>query len=155
MAGSILIATKELSVEPFDKSKILIVKADQNGGFEGLIFNKNIRWDALDKLEEGLEILTEAPLSFGGPVMKYGMPLVALTKSVARDQYPEILPGIFFLNQSATIQEIEGLKSGNRSISDYWFFLGYSSWGWEQMFDEIAEGAWDVSDDSFTHFGWP
>ncbi|XP_015895839.3 uncharacterized protein LOC107429633 isoform X2 [Ziziphus jujuba] len=156
VAGSILIATKQLlGVKPFDQSKILIVKADQNSGFEGLIFNKKIRWDAFDKVEEGLEILTEAPLSFGGPVIKYGMPLVALTKTVVGDRYPEILPGIFFLDQSATIHEIKEVKSGKRSIDDYWFFLGYSSWGWEQMFDEIAEGAWDVSDDSFTHFGWP
>lgn len=155
-ARTILIATdKLLDVKPFGKSKVLIVKADQNTGFEGLIFNKHIGWDALNELEEGLEVLRESPLSFGGPLMQRGMPLVALTRRVAKDKCPEILPGICFLDQLATVHELEELKSGNRSIADYWFFLGYSSWGWEQLFDEIAEGAWDASDDSMTHFVWP
>lgn len=155
-ASTILIATDKLvDVKPFGKSKVLIVKADQSTGFEGLIFNKHIGWDAFSELEEGLEVLREAPLSFGGPLMKRGMPLVALTRRAVKGHYPEILPGICFLDQLATLHELEELKSGILSISDYWFFLGYSSWGWEQLFDEIAEGAWDVSEESMTHFGWP
>ncbi|OMP06447.1 hypothetical protein COLO4_08120 [Corchorus olitorius] len=155
VVGSILEATdKLLNVIPFDKSRIIIVKADEDGGFQGLIFNKQIRWDALEELEEGLEFLKEAPLSFGGPVIRRGMPLVALTRRVSENQYLEVLPGIYFLDQLATLANIEELKARNQSINDYWFFLGYSSWGWNQLFDEIHEGAWTVSND-IKSLDWP
>ncbi|XP_041011142.1 uncharacterized protein LOC121254959 isoform X1 [Juglans microcarpa x Juglans regia] len=156
VAGSVLIATEKLlSIQPFGQSLVLIVKADEITGFQGLIINKPIRWDSLSELEEGLEILKEAPLSFGGPLMTHGAPLVALTRSDTKNQYPEVLPGVYFIDQVATIREIEDFKSGNRSIAAYWFFLGYSSWGRDQLFDEIAEGAWNVSDDGLSHLKWP
>ena len=156
VVGSILVATdKLLSVHPFDKSEILIVKADQVNGFQGLIINKHIRWDALPELGNEVKILVEAPLSFGGPVIKGGMPLVALSQKFVKDEYPEILPGIAFLDQSATIQKIKEVKLGNQSPTDYWFFFGYSSWGWDQLFDEIDKGAWNLSDDGMRHLNWP
>ncbi|KAM5566432.1 hypothetical protein ABKV19_014888 [Rosa sericea] len=156
VVGSVLVATDKLhSVHPFDKSEILIVKADQVTGFQGLIINKRIRWDALPELGEGVKMLVEAPLSFGGPLIKGGMPLVALTQKFVKDEYPEILPGIAFLDPSATIQKIKELKLGNQSVTDYWFFFGYSSWGWDQLFDEIDKGAWNLSDDGMRHLDWP
>lgn len=156
VAGSVLIATEKLlSIQPFGQSLVLIVKADEITGFQGLIINKPIRWDSLSELEEGLEMLKEAPLSFGGPLMTHGAPLVALTQRDTKNQYPEVLPGVYFIDQVATIREIEDFKSGNRSIVAYWFFLGFSSWGWHQLFDEIAEGAWNVSDDGLSHLKWP
>ncbi|KAK2635754.1 hypothetical protein Ddye_030546 [Dipteronia dyeriana] len=156
VVGSVLIATDKLvNVHSFDNSKILIVKADQDTGFEGLIFNKPIRWEALQELEEGLEFLKQAPLYFGGPLIKQGMPLLGLTRRVSKSQYPEVLPSVYFLDQLATVNEIQELKHGNHSIADYWFFLGYSSWGWNQLFDEIAQGAWSIGDDNMAHFDWP
>ncbi|ESR50760.1 hypothetical protein CICLE_v10030666mg [Citrus x clementina] len=156
VAGSILIATdKLLGVHPFENSKILIVKADQSVGFQGLIFNKHIGWDSLQELEKGLDFLKEAPLSFGGPLIKHRMPLVSLTRRVTKSQYPEIVPGVYFLDQSATVNEIEELKSGNHSIADYWFFLGFSGWGWDQLFHEIAQGAWTTGEDRMGHLDWP
>nr|XP_011463453.1 PREDICTED: uncharacterized protein LOC101292598 isoform X2 [Fragaria vesca subsp. vesca] len=156
VVGSILVATdKLLGVHPFDKSEILILKADQVNGFQGLIINKHIRWDALPELGEEVKILAEAPLSFGGPLIKGGMPLVALTQKFVKHEYPEILPGIAFLDPSATIQKIKELKLGNQPVADYWFFFGYSSWGWDQLFDEIDQGAWNLSDDGMQHLNWP
>ncbi|KAM1540934.1 hypothetical protein PS1_010924 [Malus domestica] len=155
VTGSTLVATdKLLTVHPFDKSEVLIVKADRVSGFEGLIINKNIKWDVLE-LDKGLEMLSEAPLSFGGPLVKVGMPLVALTRRFVTNEYPEVLPGVYFLDQSATLRKIKEIKLGNQSVSDHWFFYGYSSWGWDQLFDEIAEGAWDLSDDGTRHLDWP
>ncbi|XP_075658409.1 uncharacterized protein LOC142628234 isoform X3 [Castanea sativa] len=156
VAGSVLVATEKLlGIQPFDKSVILIVKADQINGFQGLIINKHIRWESLHELEERLEMLKEAPLSFGGPLMIRGMPLVSLTRSATKDQYPEVLPGVYFVDQVATIHEIKEFKSDDQSIADFWFFVGYSSWGWEQLFGEIAEGAWNVTDDGIQHLHWP
>lgn len=154
--GSVLIATEKLfNVHPFDESTILIIKADQSSGFQGLIVNKHISWDSLHQLEEGLELLKEARLSFGGPLLKHGMPLVALTRRIGMGEKPEILPSVYFLDQLATIEEIEGLKLHNYSITDYWFFLGFSSWGWDQLFDEIAQGAWNTSTNLGEVLDWP
>lgn len=155
VVGSLLVATDKLqNANPFDGSKILIVNANRSTGFQGLIINKHINWDSLGKLE-GLELLKEAPLSLGGPVMLQEMPLVALTHKYVKDHCVGILPDIYFLDQWATLNVIEGLKNGNFSISDYWFFLGYSGWGWDQLFDEIAEGSWKVSNGDTEHIDWP
>ncbi|KAI5582158.1 hypothetical protein POPTR_007G070400v4 [Populus trichocarpa] len=153
--GSILVATEKLNTQPFDKSRILIVKSDQNTGFQGLIYNKHLRWDTLQELEEESKLLKEAPLSFGGPLVTRGMPLVALTRRAVGGQYPEVAPGTYFLGQSATLHEIEEISSGNQCVSDYWFFLGFSSWGWEQLFDEIAQGAWNLSEHKKEPLDWP
>ncbi|GLT25924.1 hypothetical protein SLA2020_010220 [Shorea laevis] len=155
VVGSILLATdKLLNASPFDKSMIIIVKVDKDTGFQGLIFNKHISWDSLHKLEEGLEFLKETPLSFGGPIMKPGTPLVALKRSASEKQYPEVQTGVYFLDQFATIHEIEELQSSKESITDYWFFLGYAGWDWDQLFEEIDEGAWTISN-SDKSLGWP
>lgn len=156
VAGSILTATdKLLNAHPFDESKILIVKADQLTGFEGLIVNKHINWESLEELGEGLQILKEAPLSYGGPVMKRGMPLVALAHKFVNDQHLEVLPTVYFLDQWETLQLMEKLKLGNESVHGHWFFLGFSSWGREQLFHEISVGAWDISEGKIEQLDWP
>lgn len=155
VVGSVLVATdKLLEVHPFDGSKVLIVKVDQSTGFQGLIVNKHISWDSLDELEDGLQLLKEVPLSFGGPVMKRGMPFVAFSRKFIVNQSMEVLPNVFFLDQRATVGIIEELRLGNQSIHDLWFFLGLSSWGWGQLFDEIAEGAWIVRNHDEEQIDW-
>ncbi|CAK8576816.1 unnamed protein product [Lathyrus sativus] len=156
VVGSVLIATEKLlGVQPFDGSKILIVAANQIAGFQGLIINKHLNWSFLPKLKEDFETLKEAPLSFGGPVVKTGMPLLSLTRIVSGNNLPEILPGVYFLDHLATISKIEELKSENQSVDGCWFFFGYSNWEWNQLYHEIAEGAWNLSEDGVRHLQWP
>ncbi|KAI3501978.1 hypothetical protein L1887_30008 [Cichorium endivia] len=157
LPGSILVATQKLhSIYPFSKSKILIVKVNTTTGFQGLIINKHISWDTITQLEEGLDSLKEAPLSYGGPVIARDLPLVSLTReSSGNEDHPEVLPNIYFLDQWATINLIQNLKLHNRSMTDYWFFVGYSSWGWTQLFDEIADGSWNIIDGTEHKFHWP
>ncbi|XP_054825779.1 uncharacterized protein LOC129323201 isoform X2 [Prosopis cineraria] len=157
MIGSVLIATEKLlGSQPFDGSKILIVAADEINGFQGLVINKHIKWSALPELGEGFEMLKEAPLSFGGPVVKSGMPFLSLTRNAFVNSLPEILPGVYFLDHLATISKIEEMKSvANQSMMDHWFFLGYSSWNWNQLFNEMAQGAWNLSKDGMKHLVWP
>lgn len=155
--GSFLTATnKLLDVYPFDASKVLIVKVDQGKVIEGLITNKLIKWDSLEQFEESLELLKDAPLSFGGPVMKHGMPLVALSNKRMKDEHIEVLPGVYFLDQQATLQLVEELRSGIQSLHGCWFFVGFSSWDWDQLFNEISIGAWHVSEgSSISQLDWP
>ncbi|XP_073055778.1 uncharacterized protein [Primulina eburnea] len=152
--GCILSATEKLlDVHPFEESKILLVKAEQRTGFQGLIFNKRISWDSLE--EEGFDLLKEAPLSFGGPVLRSGLPLVALTHKFIENLSVEILQEVYFLDQWATQSAIEEIRVGNQSVHDYWFFFGYSSWGWDQLFHEIAQGAWNIKNGSLEQLELP
>ncbi|XP_051116151.1 uncharacterized protein LOC127241265 isoform X2 [Andrographis paniculata] len=154
--GHILTASEKLQdAHPFDYSKILIFKADQTAGFQGLIFNKHISWDSTEEFVQGYELLKEAPLSFGGPVVQRGVPLVALTRRFIEGQSVEVLPNVYFLDQSVIDDVVEEIRGGKLSALDYWFFLGYSSWGWEQMFLEISQGAWNVSQGSIELLEWP
>ncbi|XXG60333.1 hypothetical protein AAC387_Pa04g2266 [Persea americana] len=127
----------------------------QEEGFQGLITNKHIKWDILPELDEGFTSLKKAPLSFGGPVVAPGMPLVSFARRAAEVGYLEVVPSFYYGDQMATFQAIEGIKSGNLSAIDYWFFLGYSSWGWSQLFAEVAEGAWRISNYQMEQLRWP
>ncbi|XP_058097937.1 uncharacterized protein LOC131242956 [Magnolia sinica] len=154
--GSVLTATdKLLNASPFDKSKVIIVKADQNEGFQGLIINKRIKWDVLPDLEEEFAPLKQARLSFGGPVIAPGMPLVSFTRRANEAGYLEIFPSFYYGDQLATSEVIEGIKSMNRSAVDFWFFLGYSGWGWDQLSAELAEGSWLVDHYRVDQIYWP
>lgn len=154
--GSVLIATDKLmNAPPFDNSTILIVKAAQEVGFQGLITNKRIKWDILPEVDQGFTSLKQAPLSFGGPVVAPDMPLVSFARKATEVGYLKIVPSFYYGDQMATIQAIEGIKSGNLSATDYWFFLGYSSWGWNQLFAELAEGAWRTSNYQMEQLEWP
>lgn len=156
VVGSFLTATDKLhNVYPFEESNVLIVKVDQDKGVKGLITNKLIKWDSLDQPEESVELLKDAPLSFGGPVMKRGMPLVALSDRRMKDEHIEVLPGVYFLDQRATLQLVEEIRSGNQSLHGFWFFVGFSSWDWNQLFEEISLGAWHVSEGSISQLDWP
>lgn len=156
VAGSILVASdKLLNVHPFDGSKILIVKVNQSTGFQGVIINKHISWDTLGKLDEGLDLLKKAPLSLGGPVIIREMPLVALTRKLVKYRDQDAEPDIHFLDHWETLDVIKALQRGDHSISDYWFFMGYSSWEWNQLFDEIAKGSWKISNGGMEQLDWP
>ncbi|KAK9117889.1 hypothetical protein Scep_015982 [Stephania cephalantha] len=142
-----------------DSPQILIVQVDRITGFQGLIINKHVSWDNFEgfgKSVEGIEQVKQAPFSFGGPVVLQEMPLVSLSRcSIPKDSYVEVLPNVYFLDQVATVKEMEDIRVGAQSADDYWFFLGYSGWGWNQLFAEIAEGAWRVSEDPHTLLHWP
>ncbi|XP_077247086.1 uncharacterized protein LOC143886828 isoform X2 [Tasmannia lanceolata] len=154
--GSVLIATdKLLSAPPFDKSTVLIVKADKNEGFQGLIINKRIKWNTVLELNEESMPLIQAPLSFGGPLIVQGMPLLSFTRRATEEGYSEIVPSFYFGGQLATIRVIEAIRIGTQLANDYWFFLGYVGWGWNQLFDELAKGSWQVNYNPLEHLDWP
>ncbi|VVA98258.1 unnamed protein product [Arabis nemorensis] len=154
-SSTILVATEKLAAsQPFGKSKILIIKAGHESGFLGLIFNKRLRWKSFPELGETAELLKETALSFGGPMVDPGNPLLALSKEGDSSTDDQLSPGVYFLDHESVARRIQELKSRDLNPSDYWFFLGYSSWSYEQLFDEIGLGVWDV-DNNEIDFAWP
>ncbi|KAK8966813.1 hypothetical protein KSP40_PGU005829 [Platanthera guangdongensis] len=156
VTGSILSATDKLrEAIPFDKSTILITMAEGQQAFQGIIINKPLRWSTIfDDLVKDLEPIKEAPLFYGGPVRAAGLPLVSLARNPTAG-YTKVIPGAYFGNPTITRMTIEGIKSGDRSANEYWFFLGYCSWNGDQIFDELAQGAWHLSDGSIGRLNWP
>ncbi|XP_024015578.1 uncharacterized protein LOC18025362 isoform X3 [Eutrema salsugineum] len=155
--GTILVATEKLAdTPPFTKSKILIIKADHESGFMGVIFNKRLRWKSFPDLGvETVELLKETILSLGGPVLDLETPLLALSREGDSSTLLELSPGVYFLDHQSVARRIKELKSrGGLNPTDYWFFLGYTSWSYEQLFDEIGLGVWDV-DNSELDLAWP
>ncbi|KAK9699358.1 hypothetical protein RND81_08G169400 [Saponaria officinalis] len=158
VVGSLLVASERLNgINPFSEAKILIVSASPDSGFQGLIVNKPISWDHIIG-SENVDFLREAPLSYGGPVIQEGRPLVSLTRNLPLNhQYPQTqtLPDVYFLDPSETINVIEEIQAVNKSASDYWFFWGYSGWHWDQLYNEVTQGAWKVHDGNVDHLQWP
>ncbi|XP_020595934.1 uncharacterized protein LOC110035934 [Phalaenopsis equestris] len=153
--GSILSATKKLrDAIPFDNSTILITLVDEGQALQGIILNKPIRWNVFENLDNDMEAVKQAPIFYGGPVRVQGLPLVSLSRSPT-EGYTKVIHGIYFGNPMITGMVIEGIKSGDRSGEDYWFFLGYSSWNWDQFFYELAEGAWHLGGDPIGSIDWP
>ncbi|KAG2271331.1 hypothetical protein Bca52824_065886 [Brassica carinata] len=155
--GTILVATERLGESPpFANSKILILKAGRESGFMGVIFNKRLRWSSFPDLDGGqtAELLKDTILSLGGPVMDPEKPLLALSREGDPSTDLELSPGVYFLDHESVARRIQELKSRDVKPSDYWFFVGYSSWSYEQLFDEIGLGVWDV-DNSQLDFAWP
>ncbi|CDY24615.1 BnaC05g32990D [Brassica napus] len=155
--GTILVATERLGESPpFANSKILILKAGRESGFMGVIFNKRLRWSSFPDLDGGqtAELLKDTILSLGGPVMDPEKPLLALSREGDPSTDLELSPGVYFLDHESVARRIQELKSRDVKPSGYWFFVGYSSWSYEQLFDEIGLGVWDV-DNSQLDFAWP
>ncbi|WOK98880.1 hypothetical protein Cni_G07592 [Canna indica] len=153
--GSIVVATdKLLNAVPFDNSTVLIVAADHNRGFQGLIINKRISWDIFKEIGSDLLPLKQAPIFYGGPVRLQNLPLLSLVRK-AKTGYTKIANDVYFGNPVATRKVIEEIKSREESSDDYWFFLGFSSWGYNQLFNEFAEGAWQLSRHLIEHLDWP
>lgn len=155
VTGSILTATEKLGAAvPFDNAQVLIVSADSHEGFHGLIINKRLSWGAFKNLDSSMEPIKLAPFFYGGPVVVQGYHLVSLSR-VVFEGYAQVIPGLYYGNIIATSRVIRGIKSGQQSAEDLWFFLGYVGWGYSQLFDELSEGAWHVSGQPIEHLEWP
>ena len=150
--GSVLVATKKLNANVsklFENSKIWIVKADGQEGFQGVILNKPLSSrKLLPKIVDSVaeEIFNNTVLSYGGPVLANGQPFVSLTRLKGLEGYLEVVPGMYFGDTLATMQVLQSVKEVNKlDISDFWFFLGHSAWSWQQLLDEVEEKLWQLS----------
>ncbi|CAN6891749.1 unnamed protein product [Brassica oleracea] len=111
--GTIPFATERLGDSlPFAKSKILILKAGQESGFMGVIFNKRLRWSSYPDLDGGqtAELLKDTILSLGGPVMDREKPLMALSREGDPSTDLELSPGVYFLDHESVARRIQELS---------------------------------------------
>jgi putative AlgH/UPF0301 family transcriptional regulator len=153
-AGLTLSATDHLAnTSQFENSTVLIVSADLEEGFRGLIINKRLNWDIF-KPDALIDSVKAAPLSYGGPVAVQGFPLVSLSNKVT-DGYVEVINGVYFGDTVATNLVFKRIYNGTESVDGFWFFFGFSSWLYEQLFDELDQGAWHLSMSTVERLDWP
>ncbi|KAH9323577.1 hypothetical protein KI387_018216, partial [Taxus chinensis] len=155
--GSLLVSSEKLhGTYPFENSIIVIVNSEPNEGFEGLIVNKPLSWGDLPKIDIHIEpILKLAPINFGGPLIAKGMPFLSLTRLSNLEGFQEVLPGTYYGGPVATSKIFEMIKSGKVPADNFWFFLGFATWGWQQLFDELAAEAWNLSTYREGLIRWP
>lgn len=152
--GSTLSATDHLANTPqFDNSTVLVISANPEEGFKGLIINKQLNWDIF-RPDALIDSVKAAPLSYGGPVAVQGFPLVSLSNKVT-EGYVEVINGVYFGNTLATNQVFKRIHNGTESVDGFWFFFGFSSWLYEQLFDELDQGAWQLSESTVERLDWP
>ncbi|KAJ4777430.1 UPF0301 protein [Rhynchospora pubera] len=139
--------------DPFDNSTILIVSADPEAGFKGLIINKPMNWNIF-KPDALIDSVKAAPISYGGPVAIQGFPLVSLTNKVT-DGYVKVIDGVYFGDTIATNMVFKRIHNGTEAVDGFWFFFGFSSWLYEQLFNELDQGAWQLSESTVERLDWP
>ncbi|KAJ3690167.1 hypothetical protein LUZ61_019331 [Rhynchospora tenuis] len=150
--GYTLSASDHLT-DPFDNSTILIVSADPEAGFKGLIINKPMNWNIF-KPDALVDSVKAAPISYGGPVAIQGFPLVSLSNKVT-DGYVKVIDGVYFGDTVATNMVFKRIHNGTEAVDGFWFFFGFSSWLYEQLFNELDQGAWQLSKSTAERLDWP
>ncbi|KAI5071041.1 hypothetical protein GOP47_0013292 [Adiantum capillus-veneris] len=146
--GSVLVATEQLSKasKAFESSKILIVKADGQEGFQGLIFNKPLAWNRLTGLDMEMEpLVNRTVLCYGGPVILQGEPFLSLSRLKGTDGFTEVVPGVYVGGPGVTMHVFLSIKEGGLQAADFWFFVGHAVWGWQQLLNEIEQQWWNLT----------
>ncbi|KAH7440219.1 hypothetical protein KP509_04G096900 [Ceratopteris richardii] len=124
----------------------MIVKADAQEGFQGLIFNKPLDWSRLSGLDSETEpLVNKTVLCYGGPVIYHGEPLLSLSRLNNVDGFTEVIPGVHVGSPSATMYVFRLIKEGRLEAADFWFFVGHAVWGWQQLISEIEQQWWNLT----------
>ncbi|CAA6666627.1 unnamed protein product [Spirodela intermedia] len=157
--GSVLTATEKLvGAYPFENASVLIVRADQDSGFQGLILNRRLSWEVFEGLDLDVEALRAATLCHGGPVSLRNFPLLSLARKPLQG-YTQVAEGALFFGDpfatGAAVGQIRSRSPAAAAAGDLWFFFGYSRWGWTQLADELADGVWQVGHLAAGGLEWP
>lgn len=143
--GSLLIAEPSI-IGDISFNRAVVLLADHNEvGSVGFILNKKLDFSLKDVIK-GTD--SDYPIYNGGPVEQDN--LYFIHKS------PELIPnsikiseGIFWGGDFETVLDLVNTKKiGSEDIK---FFLGYSGWAEQQLFDELDSHAWFVTKNSYSN----
>jgi putative transcriptional regulator len=124
LEGHLLVAMPSLVDPNFTRTVIQVLTHEADAGTVGVIVNRPSVLDVAEYLPLLADVVVEPPVVFiGGPVQRE----IALT--VVRDE----------AGRPALLDRPETTRPCR-------VFSGYSGWGPGQLAEEIAEGAWHVTD---------
>lgn len=142
--GNLLVAEPSiLNDQEFNRSVILITEHNNDTGTVGFILNKPSEYLINDLVPE---INSIHPVFIGGPVSEDNLYFV--------HRIPHLIPNsinikgnMFWGGNFEVIQEL--LNNQKISHSDIRFFLGYSGWTENQLFDELKQVSWMVKENTY------
>lgn len=141
--GRLLVAEPFMDESIFTHSIISLLDYEPEGGAIGVVLNRQSHSNLSDLIDD-LEINCDIPVFCGGPL---AMDRVFFMHTLGSDIIPgarEFMPGVYVGGDFDAM--IEYINSGYRTEGVVRFFVGYSSWDRAQLENEIAEGAWALTD---------
>jgi putative transcriptional regulator len=140
-SGCLLISEPFLHEVYFQRAVILMIECELTGGM-GLVLNKATNV-CLNDLIEGLEHVAPVPVFCGGPVRRDRL----FYLHTLGDLIPgavDVGNGLYIDGDFNTVMAY--LRSGAPTEGHIRFFVGYSGWDYDQLMQEIKEGAWIVAE---------
>ena len=150
LTNQIIIAMPHMQDDRFKKSVVLIFEHNMNGA-TGLIINKeiekNISSKIINNLNENndLEINSQIPMYFGGPLASERGLILHNSKGLAKDSI-KIANELFLSSYINSIVKAEYMDKCN-----YKFMLGYAGWSSKQLDSEIENGDW-IMQEAYSDF---
>lgn len=138
IAPTLLLAMPQLDDPNFNRSVVLLCRADDEGAM-GLIVNRPTPTRVADVVDfdPPLAVEGDACTWIGGPLEPHrGWILLGSEEPVAEAQV--IAPGLYVSGSMATLRRLVEQSDGSRSR----FLLGYAGWGVGQLEAELAASAW-------------
>ena len=134
LKGHLLIAAPSLADPNFRRTVVLMIQHDENGAF-GLVLNRT----ASISIQQVWEQVSDTPCAIEGTLHQGGPvegPLMALHDSVELSEI-EVISGVYFCVSAENMRTL--VEGENRTGL---FFIGHAGWSFEQLENELAEGAW-------------
>ncbi|MEO7143612.1 MAG: YqgE/AlgH family protein [Bryobacteraceae bacterium] len=137
--GRMLVATDESRDPAFEKTVVLLIQYDEQGGL-GLIVNRRTNV-ALSRLFPSLSGKTHSKdlIYSGGPVTLRVMTLIRSSKKL--DSAAPVFTGV---QVSTNIELLEGFIAAAAQGPAFRVYVGYAGWSAPQLRSEVAHGFWDV-----------
>lgn len=142
--GRILISEPFAVGDIFKRSVVLLTDYSEQAGAMGLILNKFIPHEKVDK--KFLEELSvdEIVISVGGPVGSDKLFYIHTLDETQIEGCVKIVPGLYWGGEFSQLKQ--KLISGELSFNDVRFFAGYSGWAPNQLENEISKNSWLIKD---------
>lgn len=137
--GRLLLSEPYLADPNFERTVILLTEHNEEGSV-GFILNKPSE-ARLSEVMEDLKTL-DAPIYIGGPVQQDTLHFIH--RHADLEDAIELDKGIYWGGNFE--QLISMVDTGQFSLSEIKFFLGYSGWSPDQLDDELKLNSWIVSD---------
>jgi len=137
--GRLLLSEPYLADPNFERTVILLTEHNEEGSV-GFILNKPSE-TRLSEVMEDLKGL-DAPIYIGGPVQQDTLHFIHRHGDL--EDAIELEGGIYWGGNFE--QLVSMVNTGQFSIAEIKFFLGYSGWSPDQLEDELKLNSWIVSD---------
>jgi putative transcriptional regulator len=137
LAGQFLLASPQLLDPNFVHGVILMIQHDDQGAL-GLVLNRPTSKLVCELWQQVGESPCESqrPVHLGGPVSG---PLMAL-HTIENLAEIEIVPGLFFAAKKQNLDQLVRRDEDRCKV-----FIGHAGWGPGQLENELAQGAWRVT----------